>query len=160
MKTKLPLIAALYCGLSSIGSAFTLDFSGLSLGTLAPFTINVPGYGDVNFSPGLGSALTIEEFAPGATKAISFDKNESVIVTFLGAEPINVANEYIGVGIGEFFTFDLAGTDPNVFLVTLNGTGQTANAGLQSVIFEQVPEPSTSLLGALGTALLVLRRRR
>jgi len=38
--------------------------------------------------------------------------------------------------------------------------GQGVNAGLQSVIFDQVPEPSSALLGVLGTSLLVLRRRR
>jgi len=158
MKTKLPLIAALYCGLSAVGSAFTLDFSGLTIGDSLPKTINVPFYGDVTFTAVSGSP-TIQLFDPGAVKAISFNGGETVSITFLGNIPLNVTNQYVGVGAGENFVFS-ATADPKQYLLSLNPVGQGVNAGLQSVIFDQVPEPSSALLGVLGTSLLVLRRRR
>ncbi len=158
MKTKLPLIAALYCGLSAVGSAFTLDFSGLAVGVGLPQTINVSGYGDVRFENNIG-ALEIGTFAPGATKAISFDQGESIVVTFLGLTPVNVQMQYIGVDAGENFTFSNT-ADPKVFITTMTSASPSAQAGLQSVVFDQVPEPSAALLGVFGTSLLVLRRRR
>ena len=158
MKTKLPLIAALYCGLCSVGSAFTLDFSGLNIGDSLPQTIIVPIYGSVTFTA-VNGAPTIQTFAPGATKAISFKGDESVKFTFNNNIPLNVTNQYISVGAGEVFTFATT-VDPKEFLLTLNPAGSNVNAGLQSVIFDQVPEPSSALLGVLGSSLLILRRRR
>ncbi len=158
MKTKLPLIAALYCGLSAVGSAFTLDFSGLNVGDALPQTINVPGYGTVSFAPTNGS-LSIQQFAPGAEKAIAFDFADAISITFNNAIPINVTNQYIGVNPGESFIFLPDAVDPKVFSLSMGGVS-TSQAGLQSVVFDAVPEPSTSLLGAMGVALLVIRRRR
>lgn len=159
MKTKLPLIAALYCGLCSVGSAFTLDFSGLNVGDTLPQTIFVPGYGSVSFAATNGT-LEIKKFAPGAQNAIAFDFAESISITFNNAVPINVTNQYIGVNPGESFAFLPDAIDPKVFSLTMAGASPSGAAGLQSVVFDQVPEPSTSLLGAMGVALLVVRRRR
>ena len=158
MKTKLPLIAALYCGLCSVGSAFTLDFSGLTVGDTLPQTIIVPLYGSVTFTA-VNGAPTIQAFEPGATKAISFKGDESVKFTFSGNIPLNVTNQYISAGAGETFTFSTT-TNPKEYLLALSPTGPNVNAGLQSVIFDQVPEPSSALLGVLGSSLLILRRRR
>lgn len=158
MKTKLPLIAALCCSLSSVGSAFTLDFSGLTVGDTLPQTINVLGYGDVSFTPTNG-VLEIDTFEPGAVNAVGFDVGDSLRIDFLGNTPIWVANQYIEANVGENFNFDPT-VDPNVFLLSFSSGDITARAGLQSVIFDQVPEPSSALLGALSASLLVLRRRR
>lgn len=160
MKMKLPLIAAIYCSLSAVGSAFTLDFTAPSIviGSGLPLTVDVPFYGSVTFTS-VNGAPTIEVFEPNATKAISFKGDESIKFTFNGETPLNVTNQYIGAGAGEIFTFNST-TDPNEYILTLNPGGSTVNAGLQSVIFEQVPEPSSALLGVLGTALLAFRRRR
>lgn len=160
MKTKLPLIAAIYCGLGSVGSAFTLDFTAPSIviGSGLPLTIDVPFYGSVTFTA-VNGAPTIEVFDPGATPAISFNADESVRFTFNGNTPVSVTNQYIGSDVGEIFTFNST-VDPNEFILTLNSASQNANAGLQSVTFEQVPEPSSAVLGLLGTALLVFHRRR
>lgn len=160
MKTKLPLIAALFCGLTAVGSAFTLDFSGpsINIGDGLPITVNVPFYGSVTFTAVSGSP-TIQAYNPGATKAISFNGGEWIKFTFNGNAPVNVMNQYIGAGAGEVFTFD-ATANPKEYLLSLNPSTPGVNAGLQSVIFDQVPEPSSALLGVLGTSLLVLRRRR
>lgn len=160
MKTKLPLIAAIYCGLGSVGSAFTLDFTAPSIviGSGLPLTIDVPFYGSVTFTT-VNGAPTIEVFEPGSAPAISLNGDESIRFTFNGNTPVSVSNQYIGAEVGEIFTFNST-VDPNEFILTLNSSSQDANAGLQSVTFEQVPEPSSAVLGLLGTALLVFHRRR
>ncbi len=159
MKTKLPLIAALYCGLSSVGSAFTLDFSGFAVNTPLPLTVLVPGYGSVTYTSITGPAQSIQNFTPGPAKAISFVSGNTISITFNGNAPVDVTQQYIGVNTGEAFLFNGGGAiTPNDFTLQLVGTG--AAAGLQSMTFEQVPEPSASLLGAVGGILLVLRRRR
>ncbi len=170
MKTKLPLIAALTCGLSSVGSAFTLDFLG-DEGTMLPtdpLVVFVTGYGNVQFDA-VGPATLIvdnryENDGPGQTSSpsLNFDSGEQVKVTFLGAQPINVEFDWVGVNAGEFFTA-AKGANDSEFFVTLNGAAfepTNSGAGLYQIGFDQVPEPSAALLGALGTALLVLRRRR
>ncbi len=127
MKTKLPLIAALYCGLCSVGSAFTLDFSGLNVGDTLPQTIFVPGYGSVSFAATNGT-LEIKKFAPGAQNAIAFDFAESISITFNNAVPINVTNQYIGVNPGESFAFLPDAIDPKVFSLTMAGASPSGAA--------------------------------
>ncbi len=160
MKTKLPLIAALYCGLSSIGSAFTLDFSSLNVGDSTTLSVNVPGYGSVSFSSLVGNQ-SIRTFNPGATKALSFVPGDQVRVTFngLAPDPATLSTQFIGVTGSEVFTRN-PGINANTFDMSLAGAATDNSAGLQSITFDAVPEPSTSLLGAMGGVLLVLRRRR
>jgi hypothetical protein len=170
MKTKLPLIAATYCGLCAVSSAFTLDFLSVPTDTLVPpsLTVNVPGYGDVRFDP-IGTAALIvdnrfekDSLVLTSSPSLNFDNGESVTITFLGAEPTDVEFDWVGVNAGEFFTA-AQGISANEFIVTLNGAAlNTANngAGLYRIGFNQVPEPSASLLGCLGAALLVIRRKR
>lgn len=170
MKTKLPLVAALCIGFSSIGSAFTLDFLG-DEGTILPaqpLVIDIPFYGQVRFEA-IGSSQLIvdnafENDGPGQTTSpsLSFDKGESAKITFLAAQPIDVTFAFVGVSTGEFFTTS-RGTNANEFIVALEGTAfnpEEAGAGLFQIGFNQVPEPSTSLLGLIGGVLLVFRRRR
>lgn len=170
MKTKLTLTAAICCGLSGIGSAFTLDFLGDEGTTLPanPLVVDIPFYGQVSFEAIGSSELIVdnafENDGPGQTTSpsLSFDKGESTKVTFLAAQPIDVTFAFVGVSTGEFFT-TAQGSTANEFILTLGGTAFNpgeAGAGLFQIGFNQVPEPSTSLLGLIGGMLLVFRRRR
>ncbi|MEP2775231.1 MAG: PEP-CTERM sorting domain-containing protein [Luteolibacter sp.] len=164
MKTKLPLIAALCCGLSSVGSAFTLDFVGYVGTSLPPnpLTIPIAGYGSVTFEAGNTSTLVINEVYKNdngfGAPSLSFDQNEVVKVTFNGLQPLNVDFDFVGVSSGESFTVQDDPFIQQAYLVTLQGSGD--GAGIYQISWNQVPEPSTSLLGALGAAMLVIRRRR
>ena len=167
MKTKLPLIAAIYCGLCASGSAFTLDFFEIPPGPISsPLRILVPHYGYVEFQAGPRSELVVNSAymnSDGSSApSLSFDEREQVDVTFV-ANPhlrtLNVDFDYVGLSDGEEFNTEMGDT-PNAFEVTLVGSGD--GAGIYKVSWDAdcVPEPSTSLLGALGATLLVLRRRR
>lgn len=159
MKTKLITAAAAYICLSTVGSAFSLDFTGIALGTTLPpnpLTISVPGYGNVTFEAGIGSNLIVQDFS--GTPAIAFDQGESVRVSFEGIDITDVTFSYAGVSVGESF---LIAPDPNVanqFILTMQGAGD--GAGLTGATWNVVPEPSSALLGVIGASLLVLRRRR
>lgn len=171
MKTtlKLPLVAAMYCGLSSVGSAFTLDFVSVPTGTITPpaLTVSVPGYGDVRFEPvGTASLVVDNRYAtppPGiqTSPSLNFDMGEAVTVTFLGPSgPVDPASVRVGtvdVNIGEAF-ITTSTVSPNVYTVQLLGSGN--GAGLYNIKFEQVPEPSAALLGVIGASFLVIRRKR
>jgi hypothetical protein len=164
MKTKLPLIAALSCGLCATGSAFTLDFVGLVGTSLPPnpLTINIPLYGDVVFEAANGSTLVIDEKYKNdngfGAPSLSFDQNEAVKITFKGLQPLNVDFDFVGVSSGESFTVQPDLFTDQAFLVNLQGSGD--GAGIYQISWTAVPEPTSSLLGAMGCALLVLRRRR
>ena len=65
----------------------------------------------------------------------------------------------VGDSNGQFNSFTEVANVNHVRLNVLNhGGGNIMN--FNEVAFNQVPEPSTSLLGALGLGLLVIRRRR
>ena len=163
MKTKRPLIAAIHCGLCTAGSAFTLDFVGY-LGSTVPPTLTIPvdGYGSVSFTAAPGKTLVVDESHKDedgfGAPALSFDEGDTVIVTFDGAPPLNVFYAFVGVSNGEIFTNEDNPAGGQSDIITLSGSG--AGAGLYKISWQAVPEPSTSLLGALGMALLVIRRRR
>lgn len=165
MKTKLPLIAALYCGLCTAGSAFTLDFVGYEGILLPPNPLVIPiaGYGNVAFEAVAPSALVVDNSfenddpARSTSPSLSFDMGDKAKITFLGPTPLNVDFDYVGNNVGEYFE-TAQGANSKEFFVTLKGNGN--GAGLYQVSFNAVPEPSASLLGAIGCCLLVLRRRR
>ncbi|MFK7851951.1 MAG: PEP-CTERM sorting domain-containing protein [Akkermansiaceae bacterium] len=170
MKIRSLLLAATTCGLSSFASAFTLDFTGFAPGTPLPLTVNVLGYGDVNFSAVVGTPEIGTFSPPAGTPAIGFENNEAIQLTFTGAPPVTLAGQYIGADVGiDTFTGAALGATGKEFLLTFTTTQVGGTAGLQSVEFTvasvpptnpPIPEPSTSLLGAIGAALLVVRRKR
>jgi hypothetical protein len=165
MKTKAPLVAVLLCGLTAVSNAFTLDFVGYEGSTLPPnpLVIPIPGYGDVVFEAVPGSSLVVNNAFQNdngsAGPTLSFNSGEAVKITFAGLQPLDVDFEYSGVSVGEFFVATQDAMNSKAFLLTLNGT-QTGAAGLQSISWNAVPEPTSALLGVLGGAVLVLRRRR
>lgn len=147
--------------LSPLASAFSLDFSGVGLGTtIAPtLVVNVPGYGNVQFDAGFGSSLSIENYnSPGgAVKAIDLQNMESVIVTFLGATPSDVGFDFRGLNVGE--SVNQVPLSGNTYLLSLSGSSNGVGVSGATFNAAAVPEASTGLLGVLG-ALMLLRRRR
>lgn len=164
MKTKIPLQAVLFCGLCSAASAFTLDFVGYDGQTLPPnpLTIPITGYGDVTFEAGTGSSLVVNSAFLNdngfGAPALAFSQNDQVRITFQGAPVTDVDFDFVGVSNGETFVVQTDLFSSNTFLVNLQGGGD--GAGIFQISFNAVPEPSASLLGALGASLLVIRRRR
>lgn len=162
------LISSLFLVASAISaSAFTLDFSGLdaALNGNPPFDgsdfvddkdtifFGVPGFGNIGFSTDGNPAFFNTNFG---TRALEFDDQQVVFVQFIsGATVGNVVPTFVGGGAGSA-----------VYTVTSETTGTltipAGSAGLASVTFDEfgkIPEPSVSILGALG-ALALLRRRR
>jgi len=164
MKLTTLIAASAFLALASHSNAFTFDFNSVPVGTAVPFTINVPGYGDVEFSPVFGSVLEIGtqyETNGDPTKSLEFDPGDTVAVTFLGVEVFDVDFDFADVSSGEVQV--VGGSSPNfeLFLVSLPPGNPNANgSGLVEVSFKAVPEPAGSMLGVLGAGLLFLRRRR
>lgn len=141
-----------------------MDFVGLVGTNLPPnpLTINIPDYGDVVFEAATGSALVINEVYKNdngfGAPSLSFDQNEAVKITFTGLQPLNVDFDFVGVSSGEAFTVQPDLFTPQAFIVNLQGSGD--GAGIYQISWTQVPEPTSALLGVIGSAMLVLRRRR
>lgn len=165
MKNSIALAIACLCGSMAASNAFTLDFIGYEGTTLpdSPLVINIPGYGDVSFAAVPGTVAQVDNAYQNddgsAAPSLSMDQGETIAVTFLGNQPLNVNFDFVGVGTGEYFVVQEDALNSQTFLVTLNGVNADG-AGIYGISWTQVPEPSSALLGALGTALLVLRRRR
>lgn len=166
MKLKIPLLAALLAGLPMASSAFTLDavgYEGSEL-SLNPLSIFVPGYGFVIFEAVPGSTLVINSAYENDNgfggPSLSFDQNEAVKITFGGLEPLDVDFDFVGLSAGESFVVQKDLFAPQTFLVTLQGGGD--GAGLYAVSWnaECVPEPTSAMLGLIGTAVFAFRRRR
>lgn len=166
MKMKLPLLAALVAGLPMASSAFTLDavgYEGAEL-SLSPLSIFVPGYGFVIFEAVPGSALVVDSAYENDNgfggPSLSFDQNDAVQITFGGLEPLDADFDFVGLSTGEIFDVQKDLFTPQTFLVTLQGGGD--GAGLYAVSWETecIPEPSSAMLGLIGTAVFAFRRRR
>ena len=157
MKTKSFIAAAALICLPSVASAFSLDFTGVALGTTVPpqLVIAVPGYGNVFFDVLDSSQLVIQTI--DGQPSLAFGAGETLRIVFGGVIAENVAITTTGVDGGELFVLsNLPAVNAyNVVLI-----GGTDGAGLSTVSWTPIPEPSTALLGVLGTSLLVLRRRR
>jgi hypothetical protein len=164
MKMKIPLlIAVLVAGLPLASSAFTLDAVGYDGGELSlnPVSVFVPGYGAVIFEAAVGTTLVVNSaFANDngfGGPSLNFDQNEAVKITFNGAQPLNVDFDFVGVSAGESFVVQKDLFTPQAFLITLQGGGN--GAGLYAVSWNAIPEPSSALLGLIGTAVFAFRRR-
>lgn len=164
MKTKTAIACALLGLVPVVGHAFTLDAVGYEGGVLSqnPFSIFVPGYGELVFEAGPNSSLVVNSAYENDNgfggPSLSFDENESVKVTFNGPEPLNVDFDFVGQSVGESFVIEKDLFTPQAFLVTLRGQGD--GAGLYAMSWNAVPEPTSAGLGLLGSLMLVLRRRR
>jgi PEP-CTERM motif len=172
MKTTSLLATAAFAVVTSISSqAFTLDAVGYEGGELspAPWSVSVPGYGELIFETAAGSPLVIssgyENPQDGLMPLIRFDGNDAIRVTFNGARVFNVEFYFAslsgndGVEVADLTQSDLS--IPQTFRITLRGTSDSV-ADLYAITWnsQSVPEPSTTLLGMVGVAGLVFRRCR
>ncbi len=164
MKMKIPLIAVLAAGMPALASAFTLDavgYGGSEL-SLNPVSVLVPGYGELVFEAAVGTSIVVNSAYQNDNgfggPSLSFDQNEAIKITFNGLQPLNVDFDFVGLSAGENFVVQKDLFTPQAFLVTLQGGGD--GAGLYSVSWNTVPEPTSALLGLIGTVGFAFRRRR
>jgi hypothetical protein len=164
MKITTPLIAVLSAMAMSIGSAFTLDAVGYTGGALSqnPYSVFIPGYGELVFEAGPGFSIVVNSAYQNDNgfggPSLSFDPNESVKITFVGADPLNVDFDFVGQSAGESFVIEKDPFTPQAFQVKLQDHGD--GAGLHAISWISIPEPASAALGLLGSMALVLRRRR
>ena len=167
MKTKLFTLFATMAATLGL-QAFTIDFNGLVVPRLTtvdastPLVINVAGYGDVRFEVGAASpdVLVVDTNHSndgGSTfqNSLELDPGETVLVTFLGPQAINVDFDIIGINNGESATPVPFGSSEHQ-LEAIGGDG----VGVAAISWNVVPEPSSGLLVLVGVSALMLRRRR
>lgn len=169
MKKSLICSVTLVASLSS-AQAFSLDFTGVTpdgdfiISATDPGTFVVPGFGNLTFFiPGdqNSNVLAIDDNFD-ATPAFEFEDGDGILVQFnqqpdLGENITGVLLNFVGGGSGTYSVFsDNAGES---LVGRVDWTG--GDGGLSGIEFQtsSVPEPSVSLLGALGM-LALLRRRR
>lgn len=166
----------------SMASAFTIDFntltlsdgttpSGFTINTIdsnSPQTVTVPGYGDVLFQVASGSSdsisvgSTFTNDAGTIQQSLELGSFETIVVTFLGADVLDVDFDIIGVSTGQNAAPSVDALDRNQFQYSPNtpAPGGTEGAGIAAISFTAVPEPSSSLLIVIGAGSMLLRRRR
>ena len=173
MKIKSLLIISAFAAGSSISSqAFTLDAVGYEGGelALAPWSVSVPGYGELIFESAEGSPLVInssyENPQDGSLPILRFNPNDAVKITFNGARISNVEFYFAGLSKNEGFeVVDLTQSDlliPQALKITLRGDGDSDGADLYAVTWntQSIPEPSSVVLGMTGVTGFLFRRRR
>ncbi|MFK7910878.1 MAG: PEP-CTERM sorting domain-containing protein [Akkermansiaceae bacterium] len=164
MKTLLSTLMATAAA-ASMTQAFTIDFNALVVPTNttvtvgSSLTIPVSGYGNVRFETvGTDSLVVGNKYSNGSgtfQNSLELDPGETVIVTFLGPDELNVNFDIIGLGFNE--SANTAITGPSEYqMQAIGGDG----IGLAAVSWDAVPEPSSSLLILMGASSLILRRRR
>lgn len=143
MKFRTSLIVAMLALMPCFCGAFTLDAVGYSGSELssAPYSMFVPGYGEIVFQTGPSDAITlvsafINDSGSGAP-SVDFDESESVKITYNNAP----AGETGDVVEGFF-------APPAVAFIVGNASEAIA-----------APEADAALILA-GVAILALRRRR
>jgi uncharacterized protein (TIGR03382 family) len=165
MKTKLPLWMALLLGAASAGcQGFTLDIAGYEGAEITqnPQSIFVPGYGELIFETGVGSALVVNSAYLNdngfSAQALGFDQDETLKIALASPEPVNLDFDFVGLSSGEGHTVRQVPFPHLALPVTFQGGAD--GAGLHANSWNAVPEPAAAALGLIGALLLVLRRRR
>lgn len=151
---KLPCypVVALLGALVSVGHAFTLDAAGYEGGDLAkdPFSVLVPGYGEVVFESDLGAPLVVDS-AYGNGKGF-----EGTSLRFNPLDVVKISSQVqSGVRMASNGDAILSSQDfPMVDQAAGDGRGPRVN------VWNAIPEPATAGLGLVGIAALLLGRRR
>jgi MYXO-CTERM domain-containing protein len=176
--TQLKLaITAMALATASSASAFTMDFiadlSNLPSGVIpeAGLVLNIPGYGDIRFtSINLTQYGALEVGNEYGAKGVQFNAPQELRVEFLGSLPATFDLNYSTAGLDSDEVFYQQNADPvfrSAFLkyteeVDANDNYTGNGAAITGFTFaaEAIPEPSTSLLGLVGMAGLLARRRR
>jgi hypothetical protein len=139
--------------------AYTLDFIGYNGSSIvAPATLNipVPGYGTVVLSTLPGQTLSINNTF-GAV-AVNMDPTETLVVTFVGDPITGGSFDMIGLNLDSSDGLVVTPISSNTYQFVMGASGD--GAGLRSISWEAVPEPSTTLFGAFSVLALAARRRR
>ncbi len=162
MKLQATLAAALLMLAPSL-HAFSLDLGSI-VGAL-PKTVAVAGYGNVSIFNGRDAATQLFTTAEVGTNfgspSIQFDSGDVVYITFLSGAALSFQASETGVDGTEAFSY-VVSPDQTRYQITLKGAG-AGGAGVSAVNFTAaapVPEPSASILGLIGAAGLIIRRRR
>lgn len=155
MKKAILTLLAAFC---FNAQAFTLDFvafNGTNLTSPSTLTVPVAGYGSVIFSTLPGQTIAINN--THGDIAANLDAGETLTVTFVG-DPLDGGTfSFIGINIGGNDVINNTAISSNTFALNLSaGDG----VGLQSISWQAIPEPSTTMLGAIGMLAIALRRRR
>ena len=139
-------VVALFGALISNGHAFTLDAAGYEGGDMAkdPFSVLVPGYGEVVFESDLGAPLVVDP-AYGNGKGF-----KGASLRFNPQDAVKISSP--GRTNGETI---LASRDFSVAFQS-EGDGSEPHA----TVWSAIPEPATAGLGLLGISALLLGRRR
>lgn len=182
MKLKTTLIAALSLAAMATSQAFMINFgtgnvvpNGTDVGRTItiddsnPLEVNVVGYGQVTFTYIGQSGGAVEsgtqyagQFGEPPASTLEFGYLDVVKVTFEGSTDFSGGPVFAvtGVASDDLQRQDVSGdTDGSVWNLTYAGAENTG-AGLLSVTWDVVPEPSSAALGALGMSIILLRRRR
>lgn len=140
-------VVALLGALMSIAHGFSLEAAGYEGGALAkePYSVWVPGYGEVVFETEIGAALVVDPaYGNGhgfGGSALSFEPDDLVRIDF---------SDPSGDGTAA------AATIPPVQDLEVMGSG----SGPRASVWNAVPEPATAGLGLVGMVALLLGRRR
>lgn len=139
MQKKFSLLAVLFGTAMSMASAFTLDAIGYDGGALSPnpYSVFVPGYGEIVFEAAPGTLLVVnsayQNGAGFAAQSLGFDEKDSVKITLMAAEPL------------ELERVDQLGGD---------------EAEAKSWDSGSVPEAAPAAIGLIGLIMWALRRLR
>jgi len=183
MKLKTTLIAVLSLACTAISNAFMIDFDSGTVvpsGTNivgqpeitdgSPLVVNVNGYGTVTFSiesgadpVSVGNAFAAQGGLP-PQQSLEMYYGDVVKVTFDGNAPLVAADPrfaYVGSNAGiPADAIESTALGENVWELIYTGGSTSNGAGVVSVTWDVVPEPSSAALGALGMSMILLRRRR
>jgi hypothetical protein len=166
MKISTPLIAVLSAMAWSIGNAFTVDAVGYSGAVLSqnPYSIFIPGYGELVFEPGPGLSLVVNSAYQTDNGfdglSLGFDPDDSVKIAFVESESFDEDSDSAGRSTDDSLLNEKSPFTPEATLMTIQGKGDGVGRFAIQWATNSIPEPTSLALGLLVSVMLVMRRRR